>query len=250
MALLVTNTRIPDPLQAETIEMIRRIRNGTGLSVTKIARRAGVSPSTLTRAYPNPTVDYTLSARTLAKIAAEFPEEVGGRNLAPSSQKPTRNNRAESQRVALPVFALESYTSPGTARGIVTSLSIVAGQPAVEVWSDLSSVSSTTIPLMISFEEQDRLVGIHLAGDAMEPRLKAGEIAIIDKVKPVPLLADIVARVIVDRKDIGVIIAQIMRRDSSNMYFSLASDPNQTIVIPRTEIVEIFPIVAIMTNSY
>lgn len=246
----MTDIRLPDPLQAQTIEMIGRIRQSTGLSVTEIARRAGLSPSTLTRAYPQPKVDYTLSARTLAKIAAEFPDEVGGRNSKSFPQKLVRGSRADFSRVMLPVFALESFKPSGTARSSPTSLSIVLGQPPVEVWSDIHSEPSVTIPLMISYEEQNRLIGVHLAGDAMEPRLKAGEIAIVDKMKPVPLMADVVVRLLVQRKDVGLIIAQIIKRDSLNMYFSFVSEPGQIIAIPRSEVIEIFPIVTILTNSY
>lgn len=246
----MTEDRKPDPLQAQTIEMISRIREGTGLSVTEIARRAGLSPSTLTRAYPIPKVDYTLSTRTLAKIAAEFPDEIGGRSLASLSHKLQKHSKIQNSHVALPVFALVSFPHPGAARSLASSLVIIPGQPEVEVWSDLQPEPSVTIPMMVSYEEQDRLVGVHLAGDAMEPRLRAGEIAIIDKMKPVPLLADVVVRVIVQRERVGLIVAQIVRRDSQNMYFSFAGDPEKIITIPRREVVEIFPIVTILTNSY
>lgn len=246
----MTDIRIPDPLQAQTVELISRIRQATGLSVTEIARRAGLSPSTLTRAYPQPTVDYTLSTRSLAKIAAQFPDEVGGRNLKSYPHKLVRNNRADSSRVILPVFALESFKFSGAERSSSTTHSIVPGQSPVEVWNDIQSEPSFNIPLMISYEEQDKLIGVHLAGDAMEPRLKAGEIAIVDKTKPVPLLADVVVRVLVQKKDVGMIIAQIIKRDALNMYFSFVSDSGRIIEIPRSEIVEIFPIVSVLTNSY
>lgn len=246
----MVHRKMPDPLQAKAIELIRQIRRRTGLSVTDIARHAGLSPSTLTRAYPEPKVNYTLSSRTLAKLEAKFPE----RGLIESASPPTNGVSpalAEHLQPTFPVFGLERYQIPHDWRSQIPQGLILDHEHTVELWRDFHTASTTTMPFLLGSEgEKERLIGVHVAGDAMDPRLKAGEIAVIDKIKPVPLLADTLVRIEFPQNEVGILIAQIIKRDTASMYFSFAGDPSNVFTLPRDKILDIFPIVAIITNSY
>lgn len=64
----------PDPDQAAARRFVTEILRITGWTATELARRAGVSPSTLTR-FLGCDVTHTLSARTISKIKrAAMPE--------------------------------------------------------------------------------------------------------------------------------------------------------------------------------
>lgn len=58
-----------DEHQKAAREMITRMLDATGLDPTGLARKAGLSPSTITR-FMNSPVKYTISARTLQKLSA------------------------------------------------------------------------------------------------------------------------------------------------------------------------------------
>jgi transcriptional regulator with XRE-family HTH domain len=58
-----------DEHQKAAREMITRMLDATGLDPTGLARKAGLSPSTITR-FMNSPVKYTISTKTLQKLAA------------------------------------------------------------------------------------------------------------------------------------------------------------------------------------
>ena len=71
-----------DPLQDAARKYVGAVSAATGWDFTTIARRAGLSSSTLTRFMNNPDIRHVLSARSIAKIAAAsgvpVPPELGG----------------------------------------------------------------------------------------------------------------------------------------------------------------------------
>ncbi|BAI99108.1 hypothetical protein SJA_P1-01560 (plasmid) [Sphingobium indicum UT26S] len=77
----------------------------TGFSASQIARRSGLAPSTLTRIYPNPTVGYSLSDRSVAKLKATFPDafstcETGALRLPSPVSEITANRPLTKSAVA------------------------------------------------------------------------------------------------------------------------------------------------------
>ncbi|WP_084694370.1 hypothetical protein [Sphingobium sp. YBL2] len=86
----------------------------TGFSASQIARRSGLAPSTLTRIYPNPTVGYSLSQQSVAKLRATFPDafsicETDGLPLrSPASDITLKDDPAlpvVSKQSGIPVYA-------------------------------------------------------------------------------------------------------------------------------------------------
>jgi transcriptional regulator with XRE-family HTH domain len=70
-------------LKARQREWILALAQATGLSLTQVARRAGVHDSTLTRFANNPAFKHALSSRTIDQIAATFGVPFGQVPLAP-----------------------------------------------------------------------------------------------------------------------------------------------------------------------
>lgn len=66
------NDSAVEELRQQAIELLDRLVAETGLSLSQIAAKAGLTPSTLTR-FRNQPVKHQLSAPTLAKIRAAFP---------------------------------------------------------------------------------------------------------------------------------------------------------------------------------
>lgn len=73
-----------DPLQAAVRRWLGEVLAATGLSPTRLAQECGLAPSTLVRFLNDAEVKHTLSARTIAKVAARTgmpaPAEISARS--------------------------------------------------------------------------------------------------------------------------------------------------------------------------
>lgn len=226
--------------QEKARHFIGRIVNSTGLSVTEIARKAGLSPSTLTRIYPEPTVNYTLSTRTLAKIRNAFPlndhEEVSSR--VAEARQPFMAQPMPS----IPVYVLGALDDPS-----------VSAQMSVpnefELYSaDLEDTKVQQIP-QLALLDKDRFVAAYMPGDAMEPRFRAGEMVLIDKVRPAAIGGDVFVGLNGGEGPSVVTVAKLIERDR-NQITLLQHRYRTEINIHRSRVENIYPIVALFEDRF
>lgn len=229
-----------DVEQEKARELIGRIVSATGWSVTEIARKAGLSPSTLTRIYPQPTVNYTLSTRTLAKIRAVFPTP------DPDDVAP----RVADMRQAF--MAQPSATISVFALGMLADASADAQMtvPAdFEFYAaNLEDSKTQQIP-QLAVMDKERFFAAYMPGDAMEPRFRAGEMVLIDKVRPAAIGGDVfVALNTNDGKQV-VTVAKLIERDR-NQITLLQHRYDVEMHIHRSQVENIYPIVALFEDRF
>ena len=241
---------------------IGRIVAGTGLSATEIARKASLSPSTLTRIYPNPQVKHTLSARTLARVDRAFPGYQPPPPISASEEMPSRQ--------AGPISALaeerQGYRAVLDSLGDVPmyASSLARTEHAAEV--DGVEIGLEQIECKLdrpafyvkrptALARHDQLYALYVAGSVMEPRRRSGEPVFVDKSRP-PSPGDDVIVILEDdgeRPGSSMLLLRSLVRQTSGMIeleqynpalrFSL---PLATIaavhrVVPWTELIDTGP---------
>lgn len=240
----LTGTRLlkmQDVEQEKARQLIGRIVSTTGLSVTEIARKAGLSPSTLTRIYPESTVNYTLSTRTLAKIRAVFP-------TAP-------DENGNISRVAEPRQPFMAQPTPPISIYVLGTLddADVAARLSVPTEFELYSAALEEGKVQqlpqFALMDKDRFVAAYMPGDAMEPRFRAGEMVLIDKVRPAAIGGDVFVTLSgVEGKSI-VTVAKLVERDR-NQITLLQHRYNAETNIHRSQVESIYPIVALFEDRF
>lgn len=193
---------IDDPEQQRACALLHRIVGHTGLSITEIARAAGLSPSTLTRIYPTPSVSYTLSMRTLTKIHAAFPDAYPGNSALNVSQTP--------HEAHVPLLLLGEYDASREASGTLA-------QSGFELYTLVPDPSQIQAPPYLTVRDMDRFVTAYVPGEAMAPRIKTGEMLLIDKIKPSPIGSDVLVSLRQGQEGQIVTIGTLLARDRDHV---------------------------------
>lgn len=192
---------IDDPEQQRACALLHRIVTQTGLSITEIARAAGLSPSTLTRIYPKPSVSYTLSMRTLTKIHAAFPDAYPGSSALSVSQ---------SDETHVPLLLLRERNRTGEEAASVVPADL-------ELYTLAPDASQIQAPPYLSVRDTDRFVTAYVPGNAMAPRIKTGEMLLIDKIKPAPVGTDVLVSLRQEQEDQVVTVGTLLARDRDHI---------------------------------
>lgn len=226
--------------QEKARELIGRIVTSSGISVTEIARKAGLSPSTLTRIYPESTVNYTLSTRTLAKIRAAFP--IDATDEAPNRVADARQAFMPQSPPTVPVYVLGPIDDDAVNAGLSISADF-------ELYSaDLEDVKIQATS-QFSLTDKDRFVAAYMPGDAMEPRFRAGEMVLIDKMRPAAIGGDVFVSMANGDNPTIVTVAKLLERDR-NQITLLQHRYKAEINIHRSRIENIYPIVALFEDRF
>ena len=170
-----------DEDQKEASKLIAQLVALTGATVSEIARRAGLAPSTLTRIYPRPSVKYTLSARTLSKLR---------RLLSDVRASPDQDYERPRQPGSATVNEANAPVEPddGEALGlhVLTPISAATGR-ATKLSLDLLTGNLVEPIQRIDrpiFSGRNRYFLCYMPDDSMTPRFRLGDCLLIDKVKP------------------------------------------------------------------
>ncbi|AUW58017.1 hypothetical protein C1T17_07760 [Sphingobium sp. SCG-1] len=193
---------IADPEQKRACALLHRIVAHTGLSITEIARAAGLSPSTLTRIYPTPSVSYTLSMRTLTKIHAAFPDAYPGNSALSVSHVPDEAH--------VPLLLLGEFKRSAGMAGMVVP-------PDFELYTLVPDTAQIQAPPYLTVRDMDRFVTAYVPGNAMAPRIKTGEMLLIDKIKPAPVGTDVLVSLRRGEEDQAVTIGTLLARDRDHI---------------------------------
>ena len=219
----------------------------TGLSATQIARRSGLAPSTLTRIYPNPTVGYSLSDRSVTKLKATFPDafstcDTGTLPLQPPTSEVMSEDTpvfAGSPKKAIPIYAVTLHFPEESGADFADEL---------ELWEGDLSRPAAYMAAPFGLGDAERYIAIYIPGEAMEPRFRAGERVILDRIKPASISADVVVQL---REDSGRSLwttGRLIARDRSLIELMQYRD-RVTASIAHNRIKQMFPIIGMIDDD-
>lgn len=231
--------------QQRARSLIGRLVERTGLSATEVARSAGLAPSTLTRIYPVPSVDYSLSARSIAKLKAAFPDDFTA--AAELQETPTS---APILRERFIPFAAPSHNSIP-----VYSTTLLFpeenGLPLskeLELWQGDFARPAAYMPIPFGQADVERYFAIYIPSEAMEPRFRAGERVILDRIKPASIDTDALVQLRGDDGEMLWTVGRLRTRDRNLIGLTQYRD-NIAVSIHRSKIAHIFPIIAMLNDD-
>lgn len=140
-------------------QFIERLVEWTGLTATQVAKKAGLTPSTLTRPL-NHDVSHRLSLRTIEALRKTFPEfpEFGAALGEPESPP---------EQDYVPVEVLPTYAGMG-------------GGGTGEGEREIALVPRALVVDILRGQPQDFLL-INVRGDSMEPDFRHGDQLLVDR---------------------------------------------------------------------
>ena len=221
----------------------------TGLSATEVARRSGLSPSTLTRIYPTPSVGYSLSARSISKLREAFPEPFAmceARETLPSAS-PAHSHMVKERPMP---FAMPSDRSiPVYAASLLfpdeDSISVAND---LEIWEGDFTQPAAYMPAPFGRGDAGRYFAIYIPSEAMEPRFRAGERVIVDRIKPASLDTDVIVQLRDEDERSLWTIGKLNARDR-NLIGLMQYKDRVTASIHRSKVRHIFPIIGMLDDE-
>lgn len=220
----------------------------TGFSATEIARRSGLAPSTLTRIYPTPSVGYSLSVRSIGKLKQAFPDAFAlcetGAGLPPSTPLPgILKERAHP------------FAAPGSKFIPVYATALLFPEEGdmplandLEIWEGDLSRPAAFMAMPSKHGDAERYFAIYIPGDAMEPRFRAGERVILDRIKPASIDTDVLVQLHDDEGRSLWTIGRLSARDR-NLIGLVQYRDRATASIHRSKIKHIFPIIGMIDDD-
>lgn len=251
MAVLGDQQWSPD--QKVVIEYLDNISKETGLTASEIARKSGISASTLTRIFPNPKVSYSLSRRTLLKIKHAFPHISAPEHWATPIDNATQfttklDVMLGSANALIPLYSLSPLSLGSAPDDRLRDLQDTVGLELAH--GNLQSPCSY-ISMPTTKHGHHDLIATYIPGDGMEPRYRAGEIIIANRVKPAGIRTDVVVGISVgadsarDEKCALYCIAQLISRtpDSVTLW---QHKTHKKAEIANSDLVFMYSIVALL----
>ncbi|GLI99948.1 hypothetical protein [Sphingobium sp. BS19] len=241
---------ITDPVQREAVQFIRKIANETGLSATQIARTSGLSPSTLTRMYPVPSVSYTLTSRSLSKIKRAFPMFDEKHTAAAPPKSSATEPQARPILREIPVYAFKEEVDVSAASQVTDYPQVSEAIAQIEGWRGLNTEPISQTGWLQDEHNQERFFGVFVAGDGMYPRLCPGEIAIVDTVRPAGANCDALITLGLGENEEIMFFAYIVERRGSHVTIRFhANDEGRSTQLPRHLISQMLPVMGIVISG-
>lgn len=236
--------------QRRARDLIGCLVEETGFSATEIARRSGLAPSTLTRIYPTPTVGYSLSVRSIAKLREAFPEPFSMCEAKMSSELSAAPAPSAMLKERAHPFAMPSpRLIPVYAAALLfPEQGDVVLANDLEVWEGDLSRPAAHMTMPFGLSDPDRYFAIYIPGEAMEPRFRAGERVILDRIKPAPIEADVLVQLRDDTERSLWTIGRLTARDRNLIGLTQYRD-RVTGSIHRSQIRHIFPIIGMIDDD-
>lgn len=217
------------PVRVRIIEMLDRLEQSTGLKLSAIAVRAGMTPSTLTR-YRNTETKHELSTPTLEKLRAAFPDFFATEadfRAPPIEPSPlSHNGRVTDVSLDfLPPLANMRRDIPvyGTALGAALEVTENGGPDTTMIEQATLDTGETLDWLRRTPALADRraVYGVIVTGESMAPRFQEAESVLVDP-RSAPRLGDdvIVQLRAPDGQDgedrvVAVLIKRLCRRNAA-----------------------------------
>lgn len=219
----------------------------TGFSATEIARRSGLAPSTLTRIYPTPSVGYSLSVRSIGKIKHAFPDAF--------ALCETGSPLPAAQFTGIVQERSHSFAAPGSKLIPVYAATLLFPEESdllllneLEVWEGDLARPASYMAMPARQGDVERYFAIYIPGDAMEPRFRAGERVILDRIKPASIDTDVLVQLRDDTARSLWTIGRLTTRDR-NLIGLVQHRDKATASIHRSKIKHIFPIIGMIDDD-
>ena len=222
--------------QTAVRELVQQMLAETGLTLTELARRAGVSSTTLTR-FMNKDVKHTLSMSTLGKLSVAsgvsvpmgmaLPGAAGAATARPPADTLAVPKRGEMPQ-DLPVY--------GTAQGANGE-----GAFVINMGGQVDRIRRP--PGLMANRDA---FAIYVEGDSMEPRFEPGETVVVDPNRPVRPGDDVV--LLVESPEPGqppkAYIKRLVRRGAERILVKQYNPPRQ-MEFPTVAVKKIFRVMRV-----
>lgn len=217
-------------------ELVQQMLAETGLTLTELARRAGVSSTTLTR-FMNKDVKHTLSMSTLGKLSVAsgvsvpmgmaLPGAAGAAAARPPAESLAIPKRSEMPQ-DLPVY--------GTAQGANGE-----GAFVINMGGQVDRIRRP--PGLMANRDA---FAIYVEGDSMEPRFEPGETVVVDPNRPVRPGDDVV--LLVESPEPGqppkAYIKRLVRRGAERVLVKQYNPPRE-MEFPTAAVKKIFRVMRV-----
>ncbi|MFZ2869636.1 S24 family peptidase [Zavarzinia sp.] len=221
-----------------TINYVRTILARTGLTATELARKAGLSPSTLNKKLSGAEAA-SLSLRTLMKLS-----EVSGIPVPASILVSEQMEREARHILQMPPnidMAARNHLPPtqDMSKDIPVMGSVIGG-----VGGDFSMngdiVDRVRRPPALA--NASDAFAVFVTGDSMEPRYEAGDLVFLHPHRPVGPGDDVVVECFGDHDGEGgpCYLKRLVRRSADKVQLRQFNPPDDEIVIPYTRIRRIY----------
>lgn len=192
----------PDTDQKVARRYLEMVMQATGLDLTNIARKSGISPTTLTRFYNAEDVKHTLSARTLAKLhdgtGVPFPAPLS--SVMAQKRIVTDNTGAARSTILRLPFREARRDSPDLP---------LRGRPDIHGGSImLDMVTTSWIDRPWFLDGVEDAYATYMAGSEMEPIFRNGDLLYANPGRP-PAIGD---DVIIEMSDGSGVVRRLAAR--------------------------------------
>lgn len=180
---MMNDTASSERLQAAVRAYLRRVLNETGLSAGKLALRAGIAATTITRPLNDPKIQHTPSIRTLTKIAnasgIALPLELGGGYATmPASGQESSDTQGDAlnapqTKLAIPLSGPRDLPIVGYAKGGMEAMFMDNGEAqgyAERPWFLLGNPGA---------------YAVYVHDTSMTPALEHGQLLYVNPSRPV-----------------------------------------------------------------
>lgn len=222
--------------QTAVRELVQQMLAETGLTLTELARRAGVSSTTLTR-FMNKDVKHTLSMSTLGKLSVASGVSVPMGMALPgvagaAAARPPAEGLAIPRRGDMP----QDLPVYGTAQGANG-----AGAFVINMGGQVDRIRRP--PGLMANRDA---FAIYVEGDSMEPRFEPGETVVVDPNRPVRPGDDVV--LLLESPEPGqppqAYIKRLVRRGAERILVKQYNPPRQ-MEFPTAAVKKIFRVMRV-----
>ncbi|BAV65988.1 hypothetical protein [Sphingobium cloacae] len=118
----------------------------------------------------------------------------------------------------------------------------------LELWQGDFSRPAAFMPIPFGQGNAERYFAIYIPSEAMEPRFRAGERVIMDRIKPASLDTDVLVQLRGDEGEMLWTVGRLRMRDRNLIGLTQYRD-GITVSIHRSMIAHIFPIIAMLDDD-
>lgn len=245
---IFANSRNMESARARTLEMLEQLRSRTGLSYSRIAAKAGLSASTLTRYVNSDDVKHELSTPTLERLKLAFPEFFSATEPKATLHAETASLTSTAQPAPMPVVAPGQWVRdvPVVGGGLAAPLHVVQAGAHLDIEQTSLDFGADPdfAPRPPAFATNRQLYCVYVWGDSMVPRYDAGDRLYVDPRRPPNVGDDVVVQLRGEEGDqvVVALIKRLARRNGTTIELQ-QYNPATNIVVETSRVASIHRVV-------